>query len=84
MVDRGRAFIPTLTLCGVRPAVCRAAYAYTQARSPSYSTETPRDSIWSTVMIMNTEQESFGCHLSQSHTAIGPDFIVFYLYFDLP
>lgn len=35
---------------------------------------------WPTVMIMNTEQESFGCHLSQNAAAIGPDFIVFYFW----
>lgn len=29
-------------------------------------------------VIMNTKQESYGCHLSRFHTAIGPDFIVFY------
>ncbi|GLV45838.1 hypothetical protein CBL_11635 [Carabus blaptoides fortunei] len=83
----GCASIPTLRPCGVRPAVCRVAYACTHKHEDTEtqgSREIPRDSIWSTVMIMNTEQESFGCHLSQSHTAIGPDFIVFYLYFDLP
>lgn len=38
-------------------------------------------STWTAVMIMNTEQESYGCHLSRSHAAIGPDFIVFYFIF---